>query len=108
MIVLLPREAREVVDDDEMDLALVRPAVLQQVLQFAPIRRLVGMSVVVALLATASLRAQSGSSSPSKSSTADHFTVLDIEAQRGRPATVDELTQQLTTWGFKRTGDSGS
>jgi hypothetical protein len=71
-------------------------------------RRVVGMSVVVALLATGSLRAQSGSSLPSKSSTADYFTVLDVEAQRGRPATVDELTQQLTTWGFKRTADSGS
>ena len=39
MIVLLSREAREVVHDNEMDLALVRPAVLQEVLQFTPVRR---------------------------------------------------------------------
>ena len=34
MIVFLAREPREVVDDHEMDLALVRAAVLEQVLEF--------------------------------------------------------------------------
>jgi len=50
MIVLLPREAREVVDDDEMDLALVCPAVLQEVLQFAPIRRLGALALLMEAL----------------------------------------------------------
>lgn len=40
MIVFLTREAREVVHDDEMDFALVRAAVLEEVLQFAPVSRL--------------------------------------------------------------------
>ena len=37
MVVLLPREAREVVHDDEMNLALVRAAVLQQRLELAAV-----------------------------------------------------------------------
>jgi len=39
VVVLLPREPREVVHDDEVDLAFVRPAVFQQLLQFGSVRR---------------------------------------------------------------------
>ena len=47
VIVLLSREACEVVHDDEMDLALMRPAVLQQVLQFAPVGRLGALALLL-------------------------------------------------------------
>ena len=50
MIVFLTREAREVVHDDEMDLPLVRPAVLQEVLQFAPVRRLGALALLMEAL----------------------------------------------------------
>src|SRR4051812_18340654 len=50
MVVLLPREAREVVHDDEVDLALVCAAVLQEVLQFAPVRRLGALTLLMEAL----------------------------------------------------------
>jgi hypothetical protein len=73
-------------------------------------RQLVGMFVAVGLLATAaSLVAQRGSSSAiRKGSTADDFATLDAAVQLGPPATVDEWTQQLRTWGFKRIDDLSS
>ncbi len=40
MVVLLPRETRDVVHDDEVDLALVCAAVLQQRLELTAVRRL--------------------------------------------------------------------
>jgi hypothetical protein len=40
VVVLLPREAREVVHDDEVDPAFVDAAVLQQALELAPVRGL--------------------------------------------------------------------
>ncbi|HEX7087151.1 MAG TPA: hypothetical protein VF198_12365 [Vicinamibacterales bacterium] len=51
VVVLLPREPREVVHDDEMDLALVRSAVLQQRLQLAADRRLGALALFVEALA---------------------------------------------------------
>jgi hypothetical protein len=47
VVVLLPRETREVVDDDEVDLALVRAAVLQQRLELAAVRRLGALAFFV-------------------------------------------------------------
>jgi hypothetical protein len=40
MVALLAREAREVVHNDEVDLALMRPAVLQRRLELAAVRGL--------------------------------------------------------------------
>jgi hypothetical protein len=40
VIVLLARKAREVEDDDEVDLSLVRTAVLQQSLKLSAVSRL--------------------------------------------------------------------
>jgi hypothetical protein len=50
MIVLLPREAREVVDDDEMDLALVCSAVLQEILQLAAVGGLGALALLLEAL----------------------------------------------------------
>src|SRR5262245_11216703 len=50
VIVLLTCEPREVVHDDEVNLALVSPAVLQQVLQFAPVRRLGALTLLMEAL----------------------------------------------------------
>jgi hypothetical protein len=47
MVVLLPREAREVVHDNEVDFALARPAVLQQRLELRPVRRLRTLALFV-------------------------------------------------------------
>ena len=47
VIVLLAREAREVVHDHEVDPALVRPAVLQQRLELAAVRRLGALPFLV-------------------------------------------------------------
>ena len=47
VVVLLPREAREVVDDHEVDLALVRAAVLQQRLELAAVRGLGALAFFV-------------------------------------------------------------
>ena len=47
MVVLLPREAREVVHDHEVDLALVRAAVLQQRLELAAVRGLGALAFFV-------------------------------------------------------------
>ncbi len=47
MIVLLSCEPREVVHDDEVDLALVRAAVLQQRLELAAVRRLGALALFV-------------------------------------------------------------
>ena len=47
MVVLLPREAREVVHDDEVDLALVCAAVLQQRLELAAVRGLGALAFFV-------------------------------------------------------------
>ena len=47
VVVLLPREAREVVDDHEVDLALVRSAVLQQRLELAAVRGLGALAFFV-------------------------------------------------------------
>ena len=46
MMVLLPRESRQVEDHDEMDTALVRPAVLEQSLQFWSISGLGALALV--------------------------------------------------------------
>ena len=47
MVVLLARETGEVVHDDEMDLALARPAVFQQRLELRAIRRLGALAFFV-------------------------------------------------------------
>ena len=47
VVVLLPREPREVVHDDEVDLALVRAAVLQQRLELAAVRGLGALAFFV-------------------------------------------------------------
>jgi hypothetical protein len=47
VVELLPREAREVVDDYEVNVALVRPAVLQQRLELAAVRGLGALAFFV-------------------------------------------------------------
>jgi hypothetical protein len=47
VIVLLACETREVVYDEEVDLALVRPAVLQQRLELCPVGRLRALAFFV-------------------------------------------------------------
>ena len=50
MIVLLSCESREVVHDDEVDLALVRAAVLQEILQLAAVGRLGALTLLMEAL----------------------------------------------------------
>jgi hypothetical protein len=50
MIVLLSCEPREVVDDDEVDLALVCAAVLQEILQLAAVGRLGALALLMEAL----------------------------------------------------------
>jgi hypothetical protein len=50
MVVLLAREARQVVHDHEVNLALVRPAVLQEVLELAAVRGLGAVAFFVEAL----------------------------------------------------------
>ena len=47
MVVLLPREAREVVHDDEVNLGLVCAAVLQQCLELTAVRGLGALAFFV-------------------------------------------------------------
>ena len=47
VVVFLPREAREVVHDHEVDLALVRSAVLQQRLELTAVRGLGALALFV-------------------------------------------------------------
>ena len=50
VVVLLPREAREVVDDNEVDLALVGTTVLEKILELATIGRLRALAFFVKAL----------------------------------------------------------
>jgi hypothetical protein len=50
VVVLLSCKPREVVHDDEVDLALVRAAVLQEILQFAPVGRLGALALFLETL----------------------------------------------------------
>ena len=50
MVVLLSCEPREVVHDDEVNLALVRPAVLLEILQFTAVGRLGALALFMEAL----------------------------------------------------------